>query len=1002
MRKTLCDHRRIRRRGTWRTLDGTNGLPGPVISLFQDRHGFLWMGTWGCGAVRYDGDTLRTYGTAEGLSGDTVWGITQDANGHIWFAATAGMSRWDGEQFQTYGVEDGLPHEQTNFVHADRQGRVWVATEDGVAVFDGQRFAALGAAQGLSLPRIQHIAEDGDGRLWFGAVGGAARYDGEQFEVFTSLAGESLDHVETVCVDHQNRVYLGSEKGLFILSPNGEVQRLRQTDGLIHDTVRDLSIDEGGNVWVAGRGGVSLLDGTDVINFTLADGLVNAQLTAVVCDRAGDIWFGSFGGVSQYSQSFTTLDHRDGLSGDDLRAIVRDRTGDRWLASIDGLTRFDGEYLYTFEESDGLPDRRVFSVCETTEGQIWVGSEGGLSRWDESEKRFRTWTTADGLVHDRVYKIFEGVSGELWLATEQGLSRRRADGSFDCWTKEDGLVNDDVNAFARDAQGHLWIATEGGVCRFDGSTFTDFTHLLPHEHCHDVLIDREGWVWVATSGGVWQWRDDETRIWKQTDGLGNDQVLRLFEDRLGFLWMSTWGGLSRFDGQIFQTLTVEDGLAGSIVMAIDEDEEGRLWFGTSAGITVFQPPPASAPPIYIRAVVADRRYENFDAPVQLTATSSLTTFEFASVSFKTRRGRLVYRYRLEGIDESWRTTHDRRVEYEGLPPGAYQFQVIAIDRDLNYSMPAALALTVVPDTRDERIDELERHVQARTQVLREQNRALEQAMGELRETQGQLIVREKMAALGSLVAGIAHELNTPLGTVRSSADVLTRGITRLRQLVTDADGADNSKQLERVLKALASSNGATGTAIERLTRIVESLKTFTHLDRAEYERVDIHDGLESAVTLLEPQLPPGVSIERNFATLPLIYCYPQELNQVYMNLLMNAKQALEDESYGTIRVRTVHDEPHVEIIIDDDGRGIEAERLKRIFNPAFARKEQRDGMGLGLPTSYNIVRKHAGTLDIDSEPGRGTTVTIRLPTSEPKRRGPPPLRRSARTTEGKT
>ena len=175
MRKTLCDHRRIRRRGTWRTLDGTNGLPGPVISLFQDRHGFLWMGTWGCGAVRYDGDTLRTYGTAEGLSGDTVWGITQDANGHIWFAATAGMSRWDGEQFQTYGVEDGLPHEQTNFVHADRQGRVWVATEDGVAVFDGQRFAALGAAQGLSLPRIQHIAEDGDGRLWFGAVGGAAR-----------------------------------------------------------------------------------------------------------------------------------------------------------------------------------------------------------------------------------------------------------------------------------------------------------------------------------------------------------------------------------------------------------------------------------------------------------------------------------------------------------------------------------------------------------------------------------------------------------------------------------------------------------------------------------------------------------------------------------------------------------------------------------------------------------------------------------------------------------
>lgn len=90
MNKTLCDQRRIRCRGTWRNLDGTNGLPGPVISFFQDLRGFLCMGLWGCGTVRHDGDTLSSYGVADGLSGDTVWGITQDADGHIWFAATEG------------------------------------------------------------------------------------------------------------------------------------------------------------------------------------------------------------------------------------------------------------------------------------------------------------------------------------------------------------------------------------------------------------------------------------------------------------------------------------------------------------------------------------------------------------------------------------------------------------------------------------------------------------------------------------------------------------------------------------------------------------------------------------------------------------------------------------------------------------------------------------------------------------------------------------------------
>jgi ligand-binding sensor domain-containing protein/signal transduction histidine kinase len=1002
MRKTLCDHHRIRARGTWRNLDGTNGLPGPVISLFQDSHGFLWMGTWGCGAVRYDGDTLRTYGVAEGLSGDTVWGITQDADGHIWYAATDGVSMWDGERFQSFGVDDGLPHWQSNYVHADRQGRIWVATESGVGAFDGKRFESFDAAQGLSVASIQHITEDGQGNLWFAGLGGAARYDGERFEVFTSLAGEQLGHVETACVDHEDHVFLGTTKGLFVLSPDESVRRIREQDGLVQDVIQALCVDNDGNVWAASRGGGSLLSDSGVINFTVADGLVNTQLTSLACDQAGDIWFGSFGGVSQYSQSFTSLDRRDGLAGDDMRTVLQDRQGDRWFASIDGLTRFDGEYLYVYDETDGLPDRRVFSVCETQDGHLWIGTETGLARWDVLQEKFDTWTTADGLVHNRVYKVYEDRQGDLWLATEGGVSRRHKDGHFDRWTTAEGLVDDDVNAFAQDLNDQIWIATEGGVSRFDGTSFTNFTDVLPHAHCHDILVDREGSVWVATSGGVWQWRESETHIWTQADGLGNDQVLRLFEDLLGYLWMSTWGGVSRFDGQIFQTLTAEDGLASSIAMAIDQDDEGRMWFGTSAGLTVFQPPPASAPPVYIRAVIADKRYEDFAVPVELT-TSSLTTFEYASVSFKTRRGRMVYRYRLEGVDDGWHTTLERRVEYEGLAPGDYQFQVIVIDRDLNYSMPAALALTVFPDTRDERIDELERHVQARTETLQEQNRVLEQALGDLRETQGQLIVQEKMAALGSLVAGIAHELNTPLGTVRSSADVLSRGIERLRQLITTQDeGIDQGKQLERVLKALSNSNGATGTAIERLARIVDSLKTFAHLDRAEYERVDIHDGLDSAVTLMEPQLAAGVNVERTFSELPLIYCYPQELNQVYMNLLMNAKQALENESTGTIRVRTRLDVSHVEIIFADDGRGIESERLAHIFDPTFARKEHRVAMGLGLPTSYNIVRKHAGTLEIESELGHGTTVTVRLPTSEPKRRGPPPLRRSSTRTGGKT
>ena len=384
------------------------------------------------------------------------------------------------------------------------------------------------------------------------------------------------------------------------------------------------------------------------------------------------------------------------------------------------------------------------------------------------------------------------------------------------------------------------------------------------------------------------------------------------------------------------------------------------------------------------------------------ASAGLTVIEYGSVDFKTRPGSMVYRYRLQGFDDQWRNTHERRVEYVDLPPRLYTFQVIAIDRDLNYSMPAQLTLTVAPDVRDEKIDELEHRVLQRTHELQERNQKLEETLSELRQTQNQLIVQEKMAALGNLVAGIAHELNTPLGTVKSAADVSARGLARIREALaqdTGLDEAERRQTLERVLKALGDNSKATTEAIERLSRIVGSLKTFTHLDRAEYERVDVHEGLDSALTLMEPRFGPRVAVVREYGQLPPLTCYPQELNQLYMSLLQNACQAL-DQSSGRIVVRTAAEEGFVTIIIADNGRGIPQERLRHIFEPAFASKEGRVAMGMGLSLSYNIVSKHAGTLEIDSEPGHGTTVTIRLPTTGLQRRGPPPTREATVRSRG--
>ncbi|MBI2502332.1 MAG: sigma 54-interacting transcriptional regulator [Candidatus Latescibacteria bacterium] len=173
----------------------------------------------------------------------------------------------------------------------------------------------------------------------------------------------------------------------------------------------------------------------------------------------------------------------------------------------------------------------------------------------------------------------------------------------------------------------------------------------------------------------------------------------MIQDRQGRTWAGTRsGGVSCYDGQVFQTLTVQDGLASNETGAIFEDREGDLWFGTSGGVTRYRPPALSSPPVFIDAVVADRRYEHM-TDVEVPVGARLIAFEFHGISFKTRPEAMVYRYRLVGHDDAWQNSHARRVEYQDLPLGAYRFQVQAVDRDLAYSELAEVRLAVIPDPR---------------------------------------------------------------------------------------------------------------------------------------------------------------------------------------------------------------------------------------------------------------------------------------------------------------
>lgn len=274
---------------------------------------------------------------------------------------------------------------------------------------------------------------------------------------------------------------------------------------------------------------------------------------------------------------------------------------------------------------------------------------------------------------------------------------------------------------------------------------------------------------------------------------------------------------------------------------------------------------------------------------------------------------------------------------------------------------------------------LEKEIADRTRDLADKNVALQAALTELQATQDQLVMREKMAAMGNLVAGVAHEINTPIGAVTNAADVMRRCVESLTAAFdgsrTMADLRDDP-DVRKCMDLLENNNRLTVDAGRRIARIVRSLKNFARLDEAEYQRVDLHEGLDSTLVLVHHELKHGVTIERQYGDLPPVYCYPNQINQVFMNLFVNAAHAMERR--GVLRIETGVSGSWAEIRVSDTGRGIPPEHLDRIFDSGFSTKGDR-GTGLGLAICRDIVDRHGGDLSVASTPGQGSTFTVRLP-----------------------
>ncbi|OBV40759.1 ATP-binding protein [Janthinobacterium psychrotolerans] len=344
---------------------------------------------------------------------------------------------------------------------------------------------------------------------------------------------------------------------------------------------------------------------------------------------------------------------------------------------------------------------------------------------------------------------------------------------------------------------------------------------------------------------------------------------------------------------------------------------------------------------------------------------------FSSLAQIFVQGARAYEYRFRVRDGSYLWMHDS----------------LRLVRD-EHGVPCEVIGSLTDITERKRMEAM---LQARGQ---EQQRLI----SKLQQAHAQLLQAEKMASIGQLAAGIAHEINNPIGFVNSNMSSLQAYVATLFDVIAryeaamgqPLDGAALAACVAQVrqqadlayLQAdMADLLGESMDGLKRVRDIVQALKDFSHVGETDWQVANLHAGLDSTLNIVGNELKYKARIDKQYGQLPPVECLPSQLNQVFMNLLVNAGQAIAGD--GVISIRTGHLDGWVWVEIGDTGGGIAPEHLHRIFEPFFTTKAVGSGTGLGLSLSYGIVMKHGGRIEVVSEPGRGTRFTVHLPVAPP-------------------
>ncbi len=958
------------------TFTDNNGLVNNVVNdLMVDPGDNLWICT-NAGISKFDGKQFTNFTVEQGFFNNTVYTSTIDKDGHLWFGMPGALCKFDGSHFYTYSNHPTFKDISFNSdMITDQQGQIWISTTRGLLMFDGESFWDY-ANSGLPQNSISDLFADDQDNLWICTIN-----DGI-YQYAHTEAGEKkmITHFDMADGLNDNNITCGIQdnRGNYWFGTNSRGVNKYQGSIFQHreiTKVRGLTLAQSNQVWVATYGdGVYRLDEQETNQYTIAQGLSANYNQIVYSARDGSLWIGTWGAGIDYldGNTLATYTTTNGLISNYIVCITEDHEGNIWIGTTNGISKFDGTTFTNFKNTLGGMDG-IWDIFEDSQQRIWIAQGTGLMMLDDNHVNHYEMSQDLGIFW--VVKVLEDHQGNIWLASNDGGLVYYDVDYFYQYTDEQGLSTSSIFSAILAENGEILTVNDHGLNRVS---------ISPNQHSIASLVSIKEYL--------------------HSDGfLGVGSFLHsISQDTQGVIWIGTYDRVTAFNPEADVTDTISPSIQLRNVLIFNESMD---W------LSLKQQPDTSV--LLANGVVFKdfnfsdlSRWYSVPLALELSPRNNYLTFQFIGITPK-NSDKVKYQYFLEGLDRQWSTVNEAsEASYNNLPHGHYTFKVKAVNSDGYWSDELSYSFSIRPPWWFSTTAYIfygllfifgvwRVHTYQRKRVIRkermkaqkkelEQAREIEKAYQELKSTQTQLIHAEKMASLGELTAGIAHEIQNPLNFVNNFSEVSNELIDEIEE---DLSGGKTDEAQELLMHLRQNLEKINHHGV-RADGIVKGMLLHSRSGAGEKELTDINALCDEYLRLAYH----GIKArEKGFSAnyeldldpeLPKIKVVPQDIGRVLLNLINNAFQAVSGVENGKVSISTRTLKDKIEVTIADNGHGIPEEIKDKIFQPFFTTKATGQGTGLGLSLSYDIVKAHGGDINVQSKEGEGCTFSLYFPVHE--------------------